>query len=171
MSTDAIEQLSTVLGSEESLYRELLALLQRERELMIDLDADGLAEVTWQKEAIASEGRLIEQGRAKIAERLAGELGITSTPATLSEICERLGDRAGELRQAHRRLMAVLAAVRELVEANRVIGGERLSFVQSTLGLHGRMLPGVSPEPPAYERTGVVAAPTAPGGHLVRRSA
>jgi hypothetical protein len=171
VTNTAIERLTAVLASEESLYRELLALLQRERDLMVDLDADGLAEVTWQKDTLATEGRLIEQGRVEAANRLAEALDISSRPATLSEICERLGDDAGAMRATHTRLVALVGAVRELVEANRAMGGDRLAFVQSTLGLLGRMLPGRTPEPRPYERSGVVPDETMPGGHLVRRSA
>lgn len=171
MNAIAIEQLSAILGSEESLYRELLALLQRERDLMVDLDADGLGEVARQKETLAAEGRLIEQGRMEVAGRLASALGISSAPATLSEICERLGTDGAGLREAHTRLVSVVGAARELVEANRVMGGDRLAFVQNTLGLLGRLLPGRVAEPQAYERNGVVPEAALPGGHLVRRSA
>ena len=171
MSTTAIEQLSAILRSEESLYRELLGLLQRERELMVDLDADGLGELVRQKETLAAEGRLIEQGRIDVAARLAIDLSISSDPVTLSQICVRIGDDGDELREAHTRLVAIVSAVRELVQANRTMGGDRLSFVQKTLGLLGALLPGRTAEPGAYGRTGAVPEAVLPGGHLVRRSA
>jgi len=168
---EEVARLAAILRSEEELYRELIGLLQREREMMVDLDADGLADVVRHKENLAVEGRLIERGRIEVAERLAARLGLPDAPPTLSAICDRLGEDDGGLRAAHGRLAAVVGAARELVEANRALGGDRLAFVQTTLGLLGHLVPDQGGASQAYDRSGSLPEPTTPGGHLVRRTA
>ena len=47
---DAVERLLRILTAEERLYVRLRDLLQRERELMVHLDADGLEAIAREKE-------------------------------------------------------------------------------------------------------------------------
>lgn len=138
---DAIHRLSLVLDAEENLYVELRDLLQRERECMVGLDPDGLEQAVEAKETLAEEARLLEESRIDVARDLAEEIGIPDPRPTLSRLLEALGDRSGRLREQHSRLVALLAAVRELVDANASFAREGLEQVQDTLRLLGRLLP------------------------------
>ena len=140
------DQLLEVLDVEERIHLELRQILARERELMLELDANGLYELARRKEALADEGRLVAEARVLSANRLARAIGIEEDPVTLSRLCEALGDEGAPLRDAQSRLLALVAAAQELAEANRVLGGERLNHVQATLHLLGRLLPDVRPE-------------------------
>ena len=165
MSRDWVQRLFTVLDAEERLYLELRDLLQGERELIATLDAAGVEQAVRQKEMLAEEGRLLEESRVEIVASLAGELGIAGDPATLSAICDLLGDDDSGLRDAHSRLSALAGAVQELLHANASFAGDALAQVQGTLQLLGRLLP----ETATYRRPGVERA--APAGRLVRQSA
>lgn len=166
MIDEQIARLAGVLQLEERIYRELAAVLRRERELILSLDAAGLHTLTAEKEALAAEGRVAEQSRIAVTEPLAAELGIRERPVTLRAICERLGDRDDRLREAQTRLVAAVGAVRELVEANRVLGGRRLSSVQATLKLLGRLVPVAAAKP------GTPSGPTLPtSGRVLETSA
>jgi hypothetical protein len=164
---EGTQRLLTVLAAEERLYLELRDLLQRERELIASLDVAGLEQGVRQKQALAEEGRLLEESRLELAALLAGELGLPGERPTLSQLCAALGPgRDGELRGAHSRLAALVGAVQELVAANSGFAGEAESRVRATLQLLGRLLP----DQPTYQPPGArEAAPAA--GRLLRRTA
>lgn len=161
------DDLLAVLESEERLYQELRQVLQQERELIVNLDAEGLEQAVMRKEALSAEGRLLEEGRIEVAARLAGALGISADPPTLSALCDALGPGAGELRSAHSRMVALMGAVQELLDANAGFAGDALGQVRGTLQLLGRLLPGDSTYGPAAE----LPRPATASGALVRRSA
>jgi hypothetical protein len=162
------DELLRILESEERLYCDLREVLQRERELIVNLDAAGLEDAVLRKEALSAEGRLLEEGRIEVATRLATALGLPAERPTLSGLCDALGAEGGELRRAHSRLVALIGAVRELLDANAGFAGESLGQVRATLQLLGRLLPGDAQYGPGAQAPG----PTAPtSGTLVRRSA
>lgn len=164
--SDAVRRLITVLDAEERLYVELRDLLQREREHMVNLDARGIEEVVRRKESLSDEGRLLEESRIEVARALARELGLTEASPPLSLLCDHAGADAPALRDAHSRLVALLGAVRELLDANAAFAGECLAQVRTTMGLLGRMLPAE----PTY-RPGAAGAGVSRAGRLVRSSA
>ena len=144
--TQKMQLLSLVLDTEENLYVELRDQLQRERECMVSLDPDGLEQAVEAKETLAEEARLLEESRIDVARDLAEALGIADARPTLSRLLEILGDRSGRLREQHSRLVALLAAVGELVDANANFAREGLAQVQDTL----RLLGGLLPQEPVY---------------------
>jgi len=154
---DRAMRLGRVLDAEEGFYRELRTLLQRERICLVDLDAASLEEIVAAKESLAEEGRLLEESRLQLVDELAPELGLAGRP-TLSQVCDRIDGPADELRSAHARLVALVGAVRELVEMNAVFAGNALGRVDATLELLGRLRferPVYSPDPTAApERVG-----------------
>lgn len=165
---EAARELLEVLESEERLYRELREVLQEERVMIVKLDAAGLEDAVMRKEALSAEGRLLEEGRVAVALRLAAELGVEAERPTLTLLCDALGDDASELREAHGRLLALIGAVRELLDANAGFAGDSLGQVRATLQLLGRVLPGDSTYGPSATAP---APPSAGAGSLVRRSA
>ena len=165
---DAGARLLQVLESEERLYVEMRTLLQRERECIVGLRGEELEELVREKALLAEEGRLLEESRAAVAGELALRLGLPERGTTLSQICARLQGGAPGLRAAHTRLVALLGAVRELLEANRQFAGDAAQQVQGALHLLGRMLPPDATYSPQLQRG---HAPRPGPGRLVRRSA
>ena len=159
MNGDPMTRLLDVLRVEERVHLDLRRLLAEERERMLELDAEGLYELATRKEILAEEGRLARDARESATARLAESLGRAPTGSTLTELANAIGERAEPLREARSRLLAIVHAVAELAEANRLLGGDRLTDVQSTLHLLGRFAPDTARE--SARR----------GGHLVRRSA
>lgn len=137
----AIGCLSLVLEAEENLYVELRDVLQKERECMVCLDPDGLEQAVEAKELLVEEARLLEESRVDVARKLAGTLGLPDTRPSLSRLLEALGARSGRLLEQHSRLVALLSAVYELIDANASFAREGLDQVQDTLRLLGRLLP------------------------------
>lgn len=138
---DTVHRLAQVLDAEEQLYVELRDLLQHERECMLNLDAEGLERAVEAKEGIAEEARLLEESRIEVARELARAVGVDEERPKLSLLCEALGPRADRLREQHSRLVALLGAVSELVDANASFAREGLEQVQDTIQMLGRLLP------------------------------
>ncbi len=167
LSPERVRELQTVLEAEIALYVELRGLLQRERELIVNLDAVRLEDTVRQKEALAEEGKLLEESRIDVAVRLAADLDLGPERPTLSQICDRIGVESAPLRRLHSRLVALVGAVRELRDANAGFAGESLLQVRATLQLLGRLLP----TDPTYTTLGGTDAGRVAAGQLVRRSA
>ena len=163
---DAVARLMVILDAEEDLYNRLRDVLQREREVIVKMDADALERIARTKEELCDEARLLEESRAQVASELAGTVGLPERGSRLSEICRRLGPAAGRLRTQHNRLVILVSVVRELLDANAGLAGESLSEVRSTL----RLLGGLLPEENLYQASGP-PAPLLQTGRLIRRSA
>ncbi|MFT5694521.1 MAG: flagellar biosynthesis/type III secretory pathway chaperone [Myxococcota bacterium] len=166
---DYAARLFTVLAEEEKLYLELKALLQAEREHIASRNTDEIEQTVMAKEGLAREGKLLEECRQRVMREVAVSIGLPESDATLSRISAALGEEGGELRAIHSRLVALIAAVRELLTANSTFAGEALNRVQSTLRLLGRLLP----DEPTYGRSPSrqVAQPHMKPGRIVRQSA
>ena len=159
MTAPMIAKLVEVLSVEERIHLELRTLLTQERGRMLELDAESLYELATRKEILAEEGRLAGRARARVIAQLAESLGLDESDITLTRICAALGAEADPLRAARSRLLSIVGAVAELSEANQRLGGDRLSDVQTTLELLGRLAPNLA------------GASTARAGRLVQRSA
>ena len=164
--SDPTLRLLTVLLAEERLYGEMRSLLQEEREILYALDAIALEECVAKKEALAEEGRLLEESRIAVVMDLAKTLHLDERP-TLSQLCDALGEEAGPLREVHTRLVALIGAVRELIDANASFAGDSLSQVRNTLRLLGRMMP----NEPTYRPGMTAKEERVSAGNVVRRSA
>ncbi len=169
-ATDAVAtRLCGVLEAEERLYVEFRTLLQRERECMVALRSEALEEIVREKATLADEARLLEETRIAVSEELAQLLGFRESGVTLSRICDAMHGGSPALRAAHTRLVALLGAVRELLDANRVFAGDAALQVRGALRVLGRMLPLEATYQPGdglKERR-----PIPRPGRLVRRSA
>ncbi|MCH7866270.1 MAG: flagellar protein FlgN [Myxococcales bacterium] len=168
-TAEIAQRLYNILAEEERLYLEMKTLLQEERQRMVLRDADGIEVAVRRKEGLAGEGKLLEACRRKVMCEMAAVLGLPDEEATLSRVCAALGSESVELRSIHGRLVALIAAVRELLEVNSSFAGEALIRVQSTLRLLGRLLP----DEPTYGRTPAsqIPRPHMKPGRIVRQTA
>lgn len=162
---DLVARLLVVLEAEHALYVRLRELLRHEREVLGLLDARRLEAVAREKEELADEGRLLEESRSHVTRELGRSLGLASERPRLAELCARLGADAAPLRAAHNRLVVLLGASRELLEANTCLAGEALAQVQATLRALGGLLPDEARYAPG------TSVPAASSGRLLRQTA
>ena len=163
--SDTAQRLQIILDAEEELYVRLRDLLQKERGIVLCMDAAGLQEIARSKEEFGDQARLLEESRLEVAAELAVGIGLPAK-SNLSTICSKLSERGSELRLVHNRLVILVSVVRELLDANADLVGESLSEVRATL----RLLGGLLPEENLYCPNGPPAAAMATG-RLLRRSA
>lgn len=166
-----ISRLAEILAVEARVYRDLRRLLSEERERMLDLDAESLYGLATRKEVLAEEGRIALEARTQAVSDLADSVEVPRPGLTLSTLCDALGERAIPLREAQSRLLAIIGAVRELSEANQRLGGERLTEVQTTLQLLGRLAPIASGMADTGNAGGLGRNASPPSSGLVRRFA
>jgi hypothetical protein len=137
--TELLESLAALLAAECELYARLCDALRGEREALAARDVPALERLVREKEEISDEGRLLEESRAVVAESLARAVRLETPRPRLSQLCDALGADAEPLRDAHRRLGALLALARELIEANGAATARELSNVQASLRALGAM--------------------------------
>jgi len=165
--SEARDALLCVLKAEEALYVRMRDLLQREWDLMVELDAAALEETARTKCELADEGRLLEESRQAATEVLAAELGLDSKRPTLTELCERLGPDAHALRETQTVLLILVHVARELIEANEALAGSNVAQIRGTL----RLLGSLAPAEGLYDSRATAEPPPLAAGRLVRQSA
>src|SRR5476649_1469481 len=102
MKTAAYKNLEEVLEDEIKVYRALLDLVRREKEVLISAKIDDLEENNRAKEAMILKIRALERLREKAAREVAQEVGCNTENPRLLEIAAKMLDpEAGKLRSIH----------------------------------------------------------------------
>ncbi len=129
-------ELAAILRQEIDLYRQLLALVRRERGRIIKGELAGLSELVRRKEALARELAPLEESRVSLLERLASELGEPAGALTLLRVAERASGEAGEaLRGLLGEFRGIIGRLVAAHEVNRNLLDRSLEFVQGSLDL------------------------------------
>ena len=166
--TENLPKLVTLLEEQITLYRHLLEVVRKEKDILISANLDDLNETNRTKEAMLLKIRAIEAQRVKAASDVAQDLGLSPENPRLLEMAIYLPDEAGDrLRSIHSVLELLLKRVQELNGQNEVL-------VQSALvNVTGAMnsIRGTLQDKPKYQRHGDVDPGVTPSGQLVRREA
>ncbi|MDA8389114.1 MAG: flagellar protein FlgN [Nitrospiraceae bacterium] len=142
------EKIKEILEQQVGQYKELLELLQKERLCLMDLDWEGVRELSKRKDTVVLKLRLLEQERVRLVEGLpisggcAGE-GLLS----LRELEAKTGDAA--FLTLRSQLICLLQSISELNEFNRILIDRTLVVVNGsleTLGLGGHAAGGHAPK-------------------------
>jgi flagellar biosynthesis/type III secretory pathway chaperone len=113
------EALIDLLEQEEAIYREMLALLDEEREAMLRMRVDQVMRLTSRKETLALRVKALDESRKMLARRLAAGLGTPPDQVTVTRLCEQAPfGVAKRLAAAGDRLRQVVAACKTKNEAN-----------------------------------------------------
>jgi len=148
-------------------YRTLLEVVRREKDLLIASDLEELNENNNAKETLLSKTRQLENSRLKLARDLASALGTDVESPRLLEMAARMprteqGDR---LRSLHAVLDLLLKRV---AETNRQNEHLVQSALENISGAMDSLRSGLQ-EKPTYARQGALAPAIAEGGNLVRK--
>jgi len=148
------------------MYRGLLDLVRKEKEILVAADLKLLAESNLAKEQFLSKIRLQEQIRMKIARDLAAEVGgDVETPRLLDLAILLPPTDADRLRNLHSALDLLLRRVSALNKENEVLAQNALDNVNGAMESLRESLQ----EKVTYERKGGLHAQNAHGGQLIRR--
>ena len=117
------EALAKILNEQVNGYRELLELLQRERQDLIDVNAGAIEELYKGKDVLILRLRLLEEERI----RLMRDVG--SNTMTLKALAEKTGNSAFlELRS---KLTSLVQAIEELNSFNRILIDRSLGYLKT----------------------------------------
>jgi len=164
---ELVIHLILVLEDQVKVYRHLLEVVRKEKDILISANLDDLNENNRAKEAMLIKIRALEAQCLKSAAEIYQSLGLSGEEPRLLEIARHVRDDMGEkLRSIHSVLELLLKSVQEYNRQNE-------SLVQSALThITGAMneIKGTLKEKPTYKRQGEVEGHTA-SGQLVSREA
>jgi flagellar biosynthesis/type III secretory pathway chaperone len=162
---ELISALVDTLDSLVKVYRSLLEVVRREKDILVSAKLDDLTENNKAKDAMLLRIRSLENNRQKLARDLAQVVGADVEQPRLLEIAAKLETQnADRLRNLHGVLDLLVKRVSEVNKSNE-------ELVQAALrNITGAMdaIRDSVQEKPAYGRKGKMAG-SATGGNLVRK--
>lgn len=129
-----IQNLVTNLEELTTLYRQLLEVVRKERDLLIAADLQGLDENNSLKDSLIMKVRLADQLRLKRAEEAAAGVGADPRNPRLLEIARRLGGpEADRLRVLHGTLDTLLRRIADLNKDNEEYANSALKTLRGAM--------------------------------------
>ena len=161
-------KLLTYLEDELKVYRHLLDLVRKEKDILISAVIEELNENNKSKEAMLAKLRQLDRVREKAARELAQAVGADMAQPKLLEIAAKLGGVEGDrLRSIHQALDMILARVRDLNKKNEGLAQSALTNVQGAMNALKTTLG----ETPVYKKQGEMKKTEVQSGQLVSREA
>lgn len=129
------------LKKEIGLYKEFIAVLQKETENIVGRDYKGLYETAGLKEGLIIRIERASRSRAVLMHEAAATLGIQGE-TKLSFIIEKLsGDLKEELLESQATILSLLESIKEINSLNSLVVKESLDNINKTLGFLGNFMP------------------------------
>ncbi len=168
-SVDSLyQELSSCLDGLIKIYRSLLEVVRKEKEILVESRLDELNENNKAKDALLVRIRTLENSRMKFARDLAVLTSSDVDQPRLLEIAAKMpGERGDRLRNLHSVLELLVRRVADVNKANEELVQ---SALRSITGAMEAVKDGLNPKP-TYERKGAMAQGKAEGGALVSREA
>lgn len=164
----ALDQLIQTLDEQIKVYRHLLEVVRREKDILISANLDDLSENNKSKEAMLIKIRALETDRLSLAREVSESLGIDSQSPRLLEIAKNVqGDKAEKLRSMHSVLELLLRRVQEHNKKNEVLVEAALANITGAMN----NLKNVLEEKKTYKRKGDLGKASNIAGQLVSKEA
>jgi flagellar biosynthesis/type III secretory pathway chaperone len=159
--------LVSVLEEQIKVYRHLLEVVRKEKDILVSANLDDLNENNKAKEAMLLKIRALETQRMTTAAALGDALGLGKEQPRLLEIAKYLDDAgADKFRNIHSVLELLLRRVQEYNRGNEVLVQSALNNITGAM----KAIKGTLDEKPTYQKQGTVEGNTS-SGQLVRREA
>lgn len=156
-----------VLEEQIKVYRHLLEVVRKEKEILIAANLDELNENNRVKEAMLLKIRALESARLTGAVEVYNALGLTGENPRLLEIARYVSDAEAEkLRTVHSVLELLLRRVQEYNRQNETLVQSALSNITGAMNA----IRGTLQEKPTYQKKGEVEGVSS-SGQLVSREA
>lgn len=165
---DNYNQLISLLDSQIKVYRNLLDIVRKEKDILISADLDNLSENNKAKEAMLIRVRSLETQRIHVAQELCEQLKLNPEAPRLLEMAVALEGEEGEkLRNLHSVLELLLKRIQEYNKQNEELVSSALSSITGAM----KAIRDTLEENPTYKREGEKSAKPAQSGQLVSREA
>ncbi len=166
-SMELFKKLETQLEDLVKIYRHLLGVVRKEREILIAANLDDLNENNKTKEAMLIKARHIEAERLAAFRQLAQMEGLSENTKLLELARVVGGDTGDRLRNLQSVLELLLKRVREHNAQNEVLVNSALETVTGSMGSICNTLK----DKPTYKKSGGVSSRPAESGQLVSKEA
>lgn len=164
----ALEQLVHILDEQITVYRQLLEVVRREKDILISANLDDLSENNKLKETQLIKIRGLETERIRVAAQLATSLGLSPEAPRLLEIANHLSQEGGDkLRTMHSVLELLVRRIQDLNQKNEVLVQSALANVTGAM----TNLKNVLEEQKTYKRKGDLGKAQTISGQLVSKEA
>lgn len=162
------KELVDCLDNLVKVYRALLDVVRREKEILVASKLDELNENNKAKDAMLVRIRSLENTRMKTARDLAQVVGADVEAPRLLDIAIRFeGEAADKLRNSHSVLDLLVRRVGEVNKQNEELVQAALSNITGAM----EAIRDTLQEKPTYARKGAMAPQKADAGQLVKREA
>lgn len=166
-ANEHLTALTTVLEEQIKVYRHLLEVVRKEKEILVSANLDDLNENNKLKEAMLLKIRSMENDRIKSATALCEALGLPSDRPRLLEMAKYIPDaHADKLRSLHSVLELLLKRVQDFNRNNEQLVQSALNNITGAM----KAIKGTLQEKPTYQKKGEVEG-HASNGQLVSREA
>ncbi len=165
---DTYKELVDCLDHLVKVYRALLDVIRREKEILVASKLDELNENNKSKDAMLVRIRSLENTRMKTARDLAQLVGADIEQPRLLDIAVRMqGERADKLRNLHSVLDLLIRRVTEVNKQNEELVQSALSNITGAM----EAIRDTLQEKPTYARKGSMQPLKSESGSLVKREA
>ena len=135
-TSPSIGALIGLLQTQQARFDAFLTLLTREREAIKSLAPTSLVELSQAKLALLEEIQRLEEQRAEMLVRIAGNWAVPTDSLSLRAIAERVGPRESAiLLRLKEQLQKAVTAIREATGLNEVLLTRSLEFLSEGLGM------------------------------------
>ena len=149
-------------------YRQLLDLVRKEKQLLIDANIDFINESNFQKEVLLTKIQELDAHRVDYASEVADKLNISKGDARLLNIANHLGGAQGDkLRSQHAALEMILKRLSEINKDNAIYAEAAVHTVSKALESIRETLM----RQKTYQNKGKYQQGTDKSGHLVSKEA
>jgi flagellar biosynthesis/type III secretory pathway chaperone len=150
------------------IYRHLLDVVRKEKDLLIQVDLKALEESNKSKEAFLNKLRILETNREKCARELAQIVGTDTQSPRLLDIAKKLkGPNSDKLRSIHETLDLLLSHVTEQNRENAIYVDSALQKLGGALNEVKETVSGKK----TYERQGKMTTGPDKSGNFVSKEA
>lgn len=164
----AYQSLVSNLEELAKLYRPLLEVIRKEKNLLINAEIQALDESNKSKEAFLFKIRSLESQREKLAAELGQAMGMTSDHPRLLELAAKIqGPESEKLKAIHSTLELLLSQVSEANKENGIYAESALKTLGGALGEIKDTVSGKK----TYERKGKMTQGPDKAGNFVSKEA
>ncbi|MCB0365931.1 MAG: flagellar protein FlgN [Bdellovibrionaceae bacterium] len=165
---DAYDKLILNLEDQVKIYRSLLEVVRKEKDILISANLDDLTENNKAKEAMLLKLRGLESSRIRYVAELAVSEGMPTESPRLVDLAIHFGGEVEDrLRNLHSVLELLLKRVQEYNQQNEGLVNSALEKITGAMNAIRDTLT----EKPTYEKKGQMADQGAQSGQLVSREA
>jgi flagellar biosynthesis/type III secretory pathway chaperone len=133
--TKAFKNLTDVLDDEIKVYRNMLDLVRREKEVLISAQIIELEDCNKAKETMVLKIRGLERQREKAAREMGHAVGLQLENPRLLEIATKLIDpESSKIRSIHSTMTLLIGRIKEINDANEDLIQASLKMVNGALG-------------------------------------